>query len=72
MLKRLLPILAVLALLATPGVAGDCLSGSDCANMCPLAKSANQRLATGDEAATVSETLRKEFVRTVLANLDAI
>ena len=72
MTKRLLPLLATLVLLAGPGLAGDCLSGGDCANGCPLAKSANTRLATGTEAVTVSKTLHKEFVRTVLANLDAI
>ena len=73
MLKRLAHLAGALALLAATTFGGDAyLSGCDCSNACPLAKAANQRLATGNEAVVVSETLRQEFVRAVLANLEAI
>ena len=64
---------AGLLLLAAAALGGDArLAGSDCANRCPLAKTANRRLATGHEALAVSKTAREEFVRTILANMEAI
>ena len=72
MLARLARLGVVLALLAAAAPGGDCLSGSDCGNLCPLARKANTRLATGDEAVAVSETLRKDFAARVLGNLEAI
>lgn len=69
---QILRIAAGAVVLAAALWAGDCLSGSDCANCCPLAQEANHRFATGHEAVSVSPTLRADFVRTVLANLDAI
>lgn len=72
-MKRIALSVAGLLVLAATAVAGDaCLAGSDCANACPLAKTANERLATGHEAMTVSKEVREEFVRTILANMEAI
>ena len=73
MLKRLVPMAAALLLVAATVLAGNsCLEGTDCENACPLARHANTRLATGHEAVVVSETVRTEFVRAVLENLETI
>ena len=76
MTRRLTRLVAMLALVALPATAGDCLNGNDCSNACPLAKHANTRLATGDEAlrvAPANQTLvQKEYVTAVLERLKAI
>lgn len=65
-------VFSALLLAAAAVAAGDCISGSGCANCCPLAQQANTRLSTGNEAPAVSATLRAEFVEAVLANLETI
>ena len=72
MLKKMMFALAITALSTGPATAGDCVEGSNCANCCPLAKAANERMATGHESLAVSKTIRKDFVKAVLANLAAI
>ncbi|MHC4952785.1 MAG: hypothetical protein ACYTGZ_02760 [Planctomycetota bacterium] len=72
MLKKLALTVAITALCVGPASAGDCLEGSRCVNCCPLAKAANERLATGHESLAVSKKARKDFVDVVLANLAAI
>jgi len=72
MLKKLVLAIAITALSTGPATAGDCVEGSNCANCCPLAKAANERMATGHESLLVSKKMRTEFIRTVLANLNAI
>ena len=67
MKQRLTRLLAALALVVLPATAGDCLNGTDCSNACPLAKHANTRLATGDEALKVFAANRD---RVSLALLD--
>jgi hypothetical protein len=72
-MKHLHVLVLALAFLVLPAFAGDCcVSGTDCANQCPLAQQANARLATGTEALPVSKTIRHDFVKTVLENLEAI
>jgi hypothetical protein len=63
--------LALAMLIPASAIAGGC-SGFSCENACPLAKSANQRRATGTESVTVSVDLRQEVATTVLANLKKI
>ena len=53
-LKRLGTLAAVLAL-ASVAVAGDCSSGFDCANMCPLAKQAGERRSFGAEGGSAAQ-----------------
>lgn len=72
MLKKLALASAALLICTASLFAGDCASGTDCSNACPLAQQANTRLATGDEALAVASMFRKDFVETVLANLAAI
>jgi len=72
MLKKMFFTLAITALSIGPATAGDCIEGSNCANCCPLAKAANERMATGHESVAVSPKIRKDFVDAVLANLAAI
>ena len=72
MLKKLALTVAIAALCVSPVSAGDCLEGNNCANCCPLAKAANERMATGHESLVVSKKVRKDFVDAVLANLAAI
>jgi len=72
MLNKIFLSVAIAALCAGPAIAGDCLEGSNCANCCPLAKAANERMATGHESLRSSEKVRKDFVDAVLANLAAI
>ena len=71
-MTKLARIAGCLLLFTAAVFAGDCVSGTDCNNRCPLAKSANTRLATGHEALPVSETLRHGYVKFVLANLESI
>ena len=57
-MKKWTALVLALALFAIPGVAGDsCVEGSDCENCCPLAKQANQRMATGTEAMFVASSV---------------
>jgi len=73
MFQRLALFPALLALLAASALAGgDCASGSACENQCPLAQRANHRLATGNEAMAVDTTVRADFVKRVLADLESI
>lgn len=71
-MNRLARLLVTLSLLAAPSVGGDCASGSECSNCCPLAKQAVSRYSPGNEAYRVSPTLRSDLVRVVLANLRAV
>jgi hypothetical protein len=77
---RTMLVLAVLALLCLPAVAGDrcCpdgaapLDGCPCTNSCPLAQQANQHRALGREAQATSAYLQKDLtaaVERVLAGL---
>jgi len=69
----MIQFVAVFLISATTTFAGEqCLSGFDCSNACPLAKSANTRLATGHESVSVSETVRAENVHAVLSNMESI
>ena len=72
MLKKLFLTVAIAALSAGPASAGDCFEGSNCANCCPLAKAANERMATGHESLVASQKIRKDFVDAVLANRSAL
>ena len=73
MIKRLLAAAgSLLVLAAAVSAGGDYLEGSNCRNACPLAQRANTRFATGHEAVAVSKTVRAEFVRVVLENLENI
>jgi hypothetical protein len=72
-MKRLSALALALSLCAIPAWSGDdCGSGTDCTNSCPLAKQANNRLATGTEALSVSTTVRKDFVDAMLRCANAI
>jgi hypothetical protein len=71
-MNKLARLAGALALCAAAVFAGDCMSGTDCANCCPLAKQANERVANGNEALAVSTTLRGSYVKTILANLETI
>lgn len=72
MLKKTAFLVAAVALVATTLFAGDCVSGGSCANQCPLAQAANSCMATGHESLAVSQTVRKDFVDVILANLARI
>ena len=73
MIQRLALFSASLALGAVAAFAGgDGATGSACENQCPLAQSANRRLATGHEAVPVSKLVRAEFVKRVLDDLESI
>ncbi len=71
-MKTLKVIVLALGLCALPALAGDCLSGTECVNACPLAKQANTRMATGNESLSVSVTMREQLVKTVLRNVEGI
>ena len=73
-LRRSLALLAVLALLTAPALAGaGCgLTGFDCDNMCPLAHQANERRALGSEALAVTSKVQADLVARVNANLRSI
>ena len=72
-MKKLSALILALTICAIPAWSGEsCNSGNDCANCCPLAKQANDRLATGNEALRVSPTVRKDFVDAMLRNAAAI
>lgn len=64
-------VLSLAFLFPVSAIAGDC-SGFGCENACPLAKSANQRRATGTESVKHSAALQEEVATTVLANLKKI
>jgi len=64
-------ILSLTCLFPLSAIAGGC-GGFGCENACPLAKSANQRRATGQESVKVSVELRREVAATVLTNLKKI
>ena len=72
-MKKLSGLILTLAVCAVPSWSGDCTaSGNDCSNCCPLAKQANERLATGTEAVVVSPTIRKGFVNEMLRHAASI
>ncbi|MEM8886140.1 MAG: hypothetical protein AAGD14_18905 [Planctomycetota bacterium] len=71
-MKKLPGLMLALSVFALPAWSGDCSTGSDCANCCPLAKVANERLATGTEALTVSSIVRKDFVGGLLRDIEGI
>jgi len=72
-MKKLTGLVLALAFCAVPALSGDsCVSGNDCSNCCPLAKQANERLATGTEAIAVSKTIRRDLVAAVLRNVEGI
>ena len=71
-MKNLRALALALGLFALPALSGDCLSGTDCENHCPLAKQANERMSIGNEALAVSTTIRSDVVAAVLRNCDGI
>jgi hypothetical protein len=71
-MNRLARLLATLAILAAPALAGDCGSRSECSNCCPLAQQAVARYSAGGEAYRVSRTLQNDLYRAVVANLKAV
>ena len=71
-MKTIRALTLALGLFALPALSGDCLTGTDCVNHCPLAKKANERMATGNEALAVSQTIRSDVVATVLRNCEGI
>jgi hypothetical protein len=72
--RRSLALLAVVALLAAPAVAGEgCgLTGFDCDNQCPLAHQANELRALGAEGLAVTSKVQADFAARVTANLRRI
>ncbi len=77
MMKRIavassaLAFAAVLAL-ALPALAGECLEGFSCENICPLAKQANTHRASGREGIAVAPSLRAALSAEVARNLSRI
>jgi hypothetical protein len=60
---------AALALLTPFAVAGETC---DCANMCPLAKQANQLRSTGNEAVLASKVVQQHEIARVVRNLSRV
>jgi len=67
-------VIAALAALAVPALAGDrCLTSSyRCENSCPLAKAANVRRSFGTEAPVASKVARADVAAVVVGNLARI
>lgn len=69
-------VLAALALLAAPAVAGEgegrCLEGFSCDNECPLAQQANAWRAVGTESLSVTSRVQADHAAAVTKNLGKI
>ncbi len=70
-MKKLI-VLAFVAALALPAVAGSGESEYRCSNSCPLAQQANTHRATGAEAQATSAVVRADVTRAVARNLARI
>ncbi len=72
MIRNLALALAAALLTAGAAFAGDGVCGCDCANMCPLARQANECRSTGGEALAVSKKVQQDTIHFVLKNLDSV
>ena len=72
-MRKFLSMLVIAAMSALPltAIGGEC-SGFTCQNGCPLAKTANERRATGSESVRASTVVREEVSATVARNLEKI
>jgi len=68
---KALKVVTAVAVLAAGGIAlaGDCGSGFDCQNMCPLAKSANTHRSFGNEGSTARQAALTAMVQKALAKV---
>jgi hypothetical protein len=73
-MKKVFLSLAVVAsaFAAQRALAGDCMSGFDCDNHCPLAQQANGRRSLGSEGVASAPTVRAALVAEVTRNLSRV